>query len=483
MMEVSTVPIMIVDIVFSTVAIGLSIWSTLLMIDICRRKHDVVFFRYLFIMALALSLFCLSRGGGHILKNILLLTGRQVLWTSISPFTGAINTLVFIVLGLVFVLNIDVGRITRQLTRTKILAERAVSDLRFKSSVLDAMEYPALVIGPDYRVIEANRAACRDFGISEDKGPIYCYQITHGLEHPCEEHGITCLMKKTFTLKDTFRTIHRHRTTQGQRFHYVTYTPVFQDDRCQFVLETIRDITEDIDRQRRVRRRLKDIYEFRQTSALRSLVSGVAHEFNNVLAGILGNAEILKLRTRDNPELQRYIIPIMEAAQKAATFVRQMCLYTQETSLRKDHFDLGEFLDGFVSTVRLPDSITLRYDRQNIPLPLHADRDSIGEAISHIVKNSIDAMPEGGTLSITLTVENIKAREYAVIKITDTGHGISPEDLEHVFEPFWTTKDVGKGTGLGLCMAKGVIEAHGGTIRISSTPSRGTEVTIHLPLT
>ncbi|RME68941.1 MAG: sensor histidine kinase, partial [Nitrospirae bacterium] len=190
----------------------------------------------------------------------------------------------------------------------------------------------------------------------------------------------------------------------------------------------------------------------------------------------------LKMKTEGMPELQKHITPIMESAEKAADFVRKMMLYTKESPYRRERFSLDEFLDDFIFILKTPDKVHLHYERQHTPMPVLADRQSLAEALSQIVKNSLDAMPEGGDLFITSEVENIKARPFAVIKIRDTGQGIPPELIDRVYEPFFTTKDVGKGTGLGLCLAKGVIESLGGEITISSTPGRGTEVTVRLPL-
>ncbi|RME62648.1 MAG: hypothetical protein D6778_10850, partial [Nitrospirae bacterium] len=317
-MSISTVAIVITDLVFSTLAIILTVTSTVVMADIYRKNREVLFFRYLLFMSTSLCIFALSKGGGHILRNILMYTDNEQTWQRLSPFTGSINTIVFVVLGIIFLLNLDARTLSKAFTEIKVRTRRITKELQFKASVLNALELPALAVGPDYRIIEANTAARHTFNIPQKEGPVYCYSVTHGLDRPCEEEGIPCLLKKTFNEQKTYKTIHRHHTVEGEKIHHVIYNPIFMEGRCHCVLETIIDITEDVQREKFVRKRLKEIFEQRKSAALRSLVSGVAHEFNNILAGIFGNAEILKMKTEGMPELQKHITPIMESAEKAA---------------------------------------------------------------------------------------------------------------------------------------------------------------------
>ncbi len=476
-------PIRIIDIVLSTVAALICLYCTYIMYKIYKKSKEVIFIRYLFFTSVALSVFSLSRGGGHILKNALFFTGKDHAWSLISSYTGATNTLVFVVLGIIFLLSLDVKRLMRQFVEIKSREKAALKNAVFKTSILNAMEYPAVVIDHEYKIIEANRAFYHEFGVPiEETGNVHCYEVLHGYDNPCFVFGETCLLNRIFRETISAKTIHRHTTPKGNRIHHVVYTPVLQENGSRQVLEVIRDITDEIALERQTRQRLREIYELRQTAATRSLVSGVAHEFNNILMGIMGHAEILTTKASGIEQLQPHLKAIIASAEKAAGFVRQMLLYSKEGPLKTEEFDLGEFLDRFVSIVQLPENIKLKYEREQQPMSVRADKDSLAESLTHLINNSLDAMPEGGIITISLYIKNIKGRDMALLTIRDTGHGIPPQIIDRVFDPFFTTKDVGKGTGLGLSLVKGVIEVHKGSIEIQSTPGHGTEITIALPI-
>lgn len=246
------------------------------------------------------------------------------------------------------------------------------------------------------------------------------------------------------------------------------------------VLGVGRDITQR--RRDEEERRLLDerMNNLQKLEALGVLVAGVSHNINNVLAAIMGTAS-LRAASAENPgDAEAYQI-IVTACKRGRDVVKSLVQFSKPTLSTQVPINLHALL----AEVRiLLENTTL--NRVEIveefaaePLWIQGDVGSINHCFMNLCLNSVDAMPEGGTI----TLRTAKAGpELVEISVEDTGEGIPPEVLARVTEPFFTTKEVGKGTGLGLSMTHGVIKAHGGTIDISSEVGRGTTVKVRLPL-
>jgi two-component system NtrC family sensor kinase len=219
-------------------------------------------------------------------------------------------------------------------------------------------------------------------------------------------------------------------------------------------------------------------------SSLGRLAASVAHEINNPLSGILTFAKLLirslQEGTPDAAERARQIqnLKLVEQETRRCTaIVRGLLDFARERPLDLANIDVNAAVDEALVLVRNQVSlqnITLEYTKGTLP-PIEADLGQIRQALLNIIINACDAMPNGGTLRITTgTVDGA-----VDVRIADTGIGISPEHLKKVFDPFFTTKE--KGTGLGLSVVYGIIERHGGSLRIDSAVGAGTTVTITLP--
>ena len=223
--------------------------------------------------------------------------------------------------------------------------------------------------------------------------------------------------------------------------------------------------------------------------AVGQLTSGVAHDFNNLLTVIQGNVALLLDDNATSPELEQ----IDSAVQSAADLTRKLLAYSRRSALRPQTVDIADLLLDtyklFSST--LPETIAVRTASDALIGTCHADRTQLESALLNLALNARDAMPEGGELIIAAEldyVENPLAERlkltpgiYVRIDVRDTGAGMSPELLEHVYEPFFTTKPVGEGTGLGLSMAYGFARQSDGALTIDSALGEGTTVRIYLP--
>jgi two-component system NtrC family sensor kinase len=211
------------------------------------------------------------------------------------------------------------------------------------------------------------------------------------------------------------------------------------------------------------------------------LASGLAHEINNPLSGLQNCVRRIVAVPGDARQIEEYADAILDATAHIERVVGGLLDFSRSAPRKRGPSDfrdaVGKGLD--LTTFRLEkNGIQLVQRAPDEPVPIFAAEAQIVQVVVNIVLNAVDAMPAGGRLDVILTREG----SAAVLRITDTGYGIAAEQLPRVFEPFFTTKEVGKGTGLGLAVTHSIVTEHGGRVEIHSTPGRGTEVNISLPL-
>ena len=215
--------------------------------------------------------------------------------------------------------------------------------------------------------------------------------------------------------------------------------------------------------------------------ALAVLVAGIAHNFNNLLTIIMGAASVQEQAAADPAGLETFRL-IGTACQRGRALVRALTQFARPSLAQQAPVDMGLLL----AEVRLllgsagRPSCAVVFDVDDGPLWVFGDAGGISTVLMNICLNAMDAMPQGGTLSVRAWAPQ---PDWIEVRIEDTGEGMSPVILARVTEPFFTTKEVGRGTGLGLSMSQGVIRAHGGTLELASAPGQGTQVTLRLPRT
>jgi len=214
------------------------------------------------------------------------------------------------------------------------------------------------------------------------------------------------------------------------------------------------------------------------------LAAGVAHEINNPLTGVLTFAHML---LKDAPEGSRQkedIQTIIDATMRCREIVRGLLDFSRQSEPQMRPLDLNavlrDALNLMQNQVRIGHVEVVEEMAQDLPETV-IDARQIQEVAVNGILNAIDAMPDGGTLTVRTRTVGDTASAWIEFDLEDTGCGIPPENLARVFEPFFTTKAPGKGTGLGLAIAYGIVAEHGGEIRISSEPERGTRLTVRLP--
>ncbi|MCJ2023596.1 CHASE3 domain-containing protein [Methylobacterium sp. J-067] len=234
--------------------------------------------------------------------------------------------------------------------------------------------------------------------------------------------------------------------------------------------------------------------EAQKMQAVGQLTGGIAHDFNNLLQVILGNLEFVRAKLDGDARLQLRIERAAWAAQRGATLTGQLLAFARKQPLAPAPVDLAATMPDLIPLLRrtLGEHIEVRYVETAGLWPAMADPAQLESAVLNLALNARDAMPGGGRLTIELgnkVLDEVYARDhaeivpgdYAMVAVSDTGHGMTPEVVARVFEPFFTTKPDGKGTGLGLAMVFGFVKQSGGHVKIYSEPGEGTTVKIYLP--
>lgn len=228
--------------------------------------------------------------------------------------------------------------------------------------------------------------------------------------------------------------------------------------------------------------------------AVGSLAGGVAHDFNNVLTAILCYGEILSQSLADQPKLREHIRIILESGERGANLARQLLLFSRKKHTTKQVTYLGKIVENMLKMLGglLGNNIKVVRDPGFGEGRIYADPTQVEQVVMNLVVNARDAMPNGGVLTLSLdeyTAESeeivqsgiLPAGRYIRLTVSDTGEGIAAEQFNHIFEPFYSTKEEGKGTGLGLATVYRIVKQHHGAIAVASEKGRGASFLVYFP--
>jgi len=265
--------------------------------------------------------------------------------------------------------------------------------------------------------------------------------------------------------------------------------PISKDE-IGVLQKTFKDMVvslEERDKQRRAESENRLLQSEKQASVGR-VAAGVAHEINNPLTGILTFTRILQrsqsIGDKDRDHLQK----IAESTVRVRNIVKGLLDFSRQTELDQEPTDVNRLIRTVISAMEnqaLIKGVTLEFNpREDLPM-ITLDRNQFQSVVINLLINALDATEQGGTITastgISVSASNTD-KKGVEISITDSGCGIPPENLDKLFEPFFTTKEVGKGTGLGLAVSYGIVQRHGGTIRVQSEVGRGSTFTIWIPV-
>ncbi len=358
----------------------------------------------------------------------------------------------------------------------------------FVDKLLSTVGATIAVLDRDGKFIRVNRAWEDLRGYTEDevKG-----KYVWDLMPPDSAHMAKMIFEETLVYKapTTFKI--KLLTKDGKEKIVIANNVIITDENnaIKYIIATGIDITE--------KEFLEEhLMESQRLQSIATLVTGLSHNFNNILVGVLGYAGLMRIKLssidhKDINELLKYVDTIEDSADKASELIRHLAAFSKKTEFRTEEINLNDIVTDIMNMIRptFPKFISIESHLQDDLRKVIADRGKIHQSILNICINARDAMPEGGTLKIetfnkdVVKPEHVLQRhgKYVAIRISDTGQGMDEETKHRIFEPFFTTKGLLYHTGLGLSIAYNTIKNHSGYITVESEIGKGTAFTIFLP--
>lgn len=325
------------------------------------------------------------------------------------------------------------------------------------------------------------------------------YQASAFLNDPGLLHRIIATEDRTAWEAHRREALTEHRAREMQfRIHGA-------DDKVRWIEHTCRAVVDgagsflgfrvsnrDISERKELERELR---QAQKMEAIGTLAGGIAHDFNNILAGILGYSELAQLEKDLPPAVQKDLSVIIEMVQRATDLVRQILTFSRKTEQELNPLQVAILVKEALKLLRssLPSSIAIEQDITAFDLVL-ADPTQVQQIVMNLCTNAYHAMKEsGGTLAVSLQrvefqqggvcpCRGLMPGAYLLLSVSDTGYGMDEATMEKIFEPYFTTKGPGEGTGLGLAVVDGIVRNHKGHIAVYSKPGSGTTFHVYLPV-
>ncbi len=365
-----------------------------------------------------------------------------------------------------------------------LLPESAAAAPRPFNAGWDAIEdlpVPLLKISPDGDVLASNREARQLLRVEDTTGKRVA-DLLDGLGRPINDW----LREAAEGRGGNVSQFLRGRSENQDTFVQVTLN-ISGDHTERRLIAVLNDVTE-------LKTLEAQFVQSQKMQAIGQLAGGVAHDFNNLLTAISGHCDLLLLRHDEGDQNYSDLIQIHQNANRAASLVGQLLAYSRKQNLQPEIIDLRDTLSDLTHLLNrlVGEKVTLSLNHDPALAQIKADKRQLEQVLMNLVVNARDAMPKGGeikvmTENLVLKSKMVKDRavvppgEYVVVKVTDEGHGIPPEKLPKIFEPFYTTKRTGEGTGLGLSTAYGIVKQTGGYIFAESEVDRGTQFSLLFP--
>lgn len=366
----------------------------------------------------------------------------------------------------------------RDISEWRNLTKKLKSLQEFMGRLIDASPYAIISVDEGYRVSVWNVRAEKFFGVSNDDA------VNQNLFEICSIFN---------RYRDTVNEVQILNKTS-----YLTEEIIYFDEDQQFIANlyfypvhsgatsvviNVEDVTE-------VKKLENSLLQAQKMEALGMMTSGIIHDFNNVLSGILGYASLMYKKIDEDSELKKYVSNIMGSSERASGMVRRILEFSQKRLSKREILDINEVIEeslGFLGlslrNIRLENKLSAK------KIFVDADRTKISQVIINLAINASEAVKDGPEPMITVESDEVWIKKgarltdgaYARINIADNGGGIKKEHLERIFEPFFTTRPKAKGTGIGLATVKEIVEDYKGNIEVESEIEQGTTFTILLP--
>jgi PAS domain S-box-containing protein len=373
----------------------------------------------------------------------------------------------------------------------EIAERKRVEDvLRLTQFSVDNAGDPAFWMGPDARFIYVNDTACSALGYSREE---LLSMTVHDIDPnfptaAWPEHWQEVRRKGSFIVES------RHRTREGRVFPVEITVNYLEFEGKEYNCAFARDITERKEAEKEKERMQVQLRQAQKMEAVGTLAGGIAHDFNNLLQAVQGYAQLLLLKKDGDDDGQRELQQIVRAAERGAELTQQLLTFSRKIESELQPIDFNREVENIRLLLErtIPKMIEVEFHLAENLKMVNADPGQVEQILMNLAVNAKDAMPDGGkliveTANVILDQDYCKIHRvaspgsYVQLTVTDTGHGIDKMTIEHIFEPFYTTKETGKGTGLGLATVYGIVKSHKGHIVCYSEPDEGTTFKIYLP--
>ena len=377
-------------------------------------------------------------------------------------------------------------------------------------TILDGIQDFILVITPEMDIVEANGAFLEKMGYTrEEVIGKKCHEVYNRLDEPCNTGGQSCPLREVIRNQRSVRQARTRGSARGKLRHFeADIYPIWEkDSKISKFIHISRDITERKEEEERITRRLEEMVEERtrqlrethqqllhqdKMASLGKLAASVVHEINNPIAGIL-NLIMLIRRINDEGEVAeaerelftQYLTLTETETRRISRIVSNLLAFSRQSKLELKQIDVNRLIETtlFLNANLLKiKGVKVHRDLNGDLPPILGSEDQLEQVFMNLISNAAEAIEGAGGGDLTVSTRHRLAENAVRLTFSDTGVGIPEENVQRLFEPFFTTKKKGKGVGLGLSVAYGIVQEHGGNIEVASEVGKGTTFTIDLPM-
>lgn len=483
----SLAPTIAIDLIGSGLAILISFFALRYAYRLVKLQPSNFIWGFLFYFSMAMAFFSISRGVGHILRTILVLSGRNEIWTKLSPYSGGFNTLLMISAAAVTIYYHKglaaykaLGNEAEKLSATNKKLEETAGQLQKINTYLEEMvEERTRDLSESekkFRHFFENSKDmvyfCKDGGEISDINPSGLHLL--GYDERPQNFNLLSFFKDMETLDCYLNALQKNgfvsdfelqlESRDGSTRHMLLSANAILDNHGQ--MTGCEGIAKDMTR---LRNMTDQLISQEKMASVGQMAAGVAHEINTPLNVILGYSQLMMDDFSEGDEVYDNLKVIERQTKACRKIVADLLKFSRQSDSSKKELDMNEIIEEVlaVSEHNLAINHILVVRRFNPHLPkIIGDTEKLRQVFINFLNNASQAMEDGG--EIIITTEHDKATDEVVITVQDSGSGIDDSIKSKIFDPFFTTKPVGKGTGLGLSVSYGIIRDHGGSITVES---------------
>lgn len=494
MISLPLAPIWIVDLLGSSLMIVLSFLCVRLAGKLKDQDQNNVVWTYLLWLCYALAGFAVSRSVGHIAKRILLTTGHYYIWDFLRPYSGAINTIMFVVVASITLFFARIWRVYQQIskdqkalqeTHEKVIylnrnleslinartQELALSERKYRR-IFEVSRDVIMLVDGNSSIIDLNPAGHDLLGLSPLDRRI---RFSKFFDTSRDWNAIEAALLDQGYVSDTEVLLRRQN---GTHFNALLSGTAEKGENGK--IDSVQFLIKDISQRKAMERQL---LQADKLASIGQLAAGIAHEVNNPLSMILGYTQLLLRQEEESSQRYADLRIIEKHTRTCKTIVGDLLSFARSTQTRQEVGHVHRAIDEILSVVQHHFELDgVRIEKHFDPdIPdMILDEEKVKQVFMNLVMNAKQAIGKSG--HIRLETKHDREHGRAIVKVSDDGSGIAPQHLSRIFDPFFTTKPTGEGTGLGLSVSYGIVKDHGGEILVESQPGEGSTFTVTLPV-